>query len=386
MKKILSIIFILPCFGTLRSQTIEEGNRFIYYERYQSAENTFLRILNQDPTNSKAWLGLAITHIREVPAGGQAKRLPLPPQSIIGDPYYKVAYGSILLQRNNPRAENYFNDALSTTREKNPDILSSIAEAHIQAKNGDVNYAINLLNKAIKKDKNNPALYTLLGDAYRRQINGAEAFKAYQQALEKNEKYAAAYHKIGEIFLTQKNKDLYVNYFHKAIAADSNYAPSYYELYFYEFNLHPEKALEYYKSYVKKSDHSIENEYDLADLFYLNKQYDVAIDKAKNIVYAEGENAQPRIYKMIGYSFAANGDTAAAVDYMKKYFDNQTDSGVIAKDFLSMGEFYDALGGNDSLASVYLKKGVALEKDTVLRLQAMDNRSIWISRRLRSQY
>jgi tetratricopeptide (TPR) repeat protein len=364
MKKIFSILSLLLFFDIMQAQSVDEGYRYLYYERNHSAEKTFLQIINQNPANTKAWLGLSSAYMQEMSTADSAHRLPIAPQSIIGDPYYLTAYGTILLQRNNPDAANYFKEALSKTREKDAVILAAIAEAHINAKNGDPNYAIELLRKAIKRDKHDPALYVLLGDAERKRLNGSEAFKAYSKAIDQNEKYAAAYHRIGKIFLTQKNPGMYVDYFKKAIAADSNYAPAFYELYFYEFNLHPQKALEYYKSYVKKSDHTIENEYDLADLLYLDKQFDAAIGRAKAIIQSEGENVEARMYKMIAYSYAAKMDTSNAIEFMKQYFGHQEDSGLIAKDYLSMAQFYSAEDGEDSVASVYLEKAVALETDS----------------------
>ena len=85
--------------------------------------------------------------------------------------------------------------------------------------------------------------------------------------MDKNEKYAAAYHKIGEIFLTQKNSEIYLENFNKAVAGDANYAPSLYKLYAYEFYHDASKAMNYYKDYLTKSDPTLQNEYDIADLY-----------------------------------------------------------------------------------------------------------------------
>ena len=177
----------------------------------------------------------------------------------------------LLQEGKKTEASGFFNDAIKDTKEKDAAILAAVADAQIQSKTGDANYAIDLLNKAIKRDKKNASLYVLLGDAYMKSSNGSEAFKAYQQATEIDDKYASAYHKLAEIFVTQKNPEMYVSYFQKAIAADPNYAPSIYRLYVYEFNRDPAKAMEYYKEYQSKSDASVENQYDLADLFISTK-------------------------------------------------------------------------------------------------------------------
>src|SRR4029078_8666660 len=104
--------------------------------------------------------------------------------------------------------------------------------------------------------------------------------------------------------------------------------------------------------------------YDLADLFFINKQYSQAIQKADAIVKREGEKVQPRIYKMISYSYTEQKDSAKAFDYMQHYFAREADSNKVAKDYLLMGNLYASVKGNDSLAFNYFDKAVALEKDS----------------------
>lgn len=365
MKRIFFLLALNLGYIMLPAQSLEQATQHLYYERYESAENSFHQVLSNDPENAQAWAGLAQAYVLQSELDKLADSIKLAPPSIQSEPYYKVAQGSILLQQNKiTAANNYFQQALDDTKEKNAGILSAIAEAHILADSGNANYAIGLIKKAIKKDKKNASLYVQLGDAYRKLNNGTEGFKAYQQAINKNDKYAEAYHKIGEIFLTQKNAELYTQYFDKALAADPDYAPSLYKLYAHEFYRDPVKAMKYYKQYVAKSDASIQNQYDLADLLYLNKQYEEAIAKANNLIKVEGENLKPRIYKLIGYSYAGQSDSANAINYMQKYFSNEADSNFISKDYTSMGDFYLSQPGQDSLAIVYYKKALDLEQDS----------------------
>lgn len=365
MKRITLLFSSISCAFALYAQSVDDGVQQMYYQRYQSAENTFHQILQQDPNNATAWYYLEKDYLFEDKLNKASDTIQLAPATIKNDPWYKVAYGTVLLQQGKKEeATGSFNDAIKDTREKNAGILSSVAEANITSKSGDINYAIDLLNKAIKRDKKNAALYVLLGDAYLKTSNGSEAFKAYQKATEVNDKYAQAYHKLGEIFVSQKNPEMYLGYFQKAIAADPNYAPSLYRLYVYEFNRNPAKAMEYYNQYMAKSDASIENEYDLADLYFINKQYANAIQKADAIVKAEGEKVQPRLYKLISYSYAEQKDSAKAFDYMQNYFAKAADSNTVAKDYLLMGDLYASVKQDDSLAFTYYDKAVALEKDS----------------------
>ena len=245
MRQIFFLLVLNLGYVVLHAQSLEQGNQHLYYERYESAENSFHQVLNSDPNNAEAWVGLTQAYVLQNELDKLVDSIKLAPSSVQSEPFYKVAQGAVLLQQNNAGGANgYFKQALDDTKEKDARILSAIAEAHINAKSGDANYAIELLNKAIKRDKKNASLYIQLGDAYRKLNNGTEAFKAYQQAIDKNDKYAEAYHKIGEIFLTQKNAELYMEYFNKALAADPDYVPSLYQLYVYEFYHNPGKAME----------------------------------------------------------------------------------------------------------------------------------------------
>lgn len=364
MKKIFFLPLILFAFVFASAQSFDEANEKLYYERYHSAETIFHKMLKQDPANARAWYGLTRSYVEQDDLSMAADSLMVAPVTIHSDPYYKVARGMILLQQNKSTEANaLFNDALEQTKYKDESVLAAVASAHIQARNGNGNYAVELLNKAIKRAKNDPALYVLLGNAYRKLVNGTESYKAYTKAIEKNKNYAAAYHRIGEIFKTQNNPAIYLDYFKKAINADTAYGPALYSLYLYEFYHNPAQASNYYQRYLANTDVSIQNEYDMADLLFLNKQFTTTIQKAEKIVQIEGDKAHPRLYKMIGYSYAENKDTTNAIEYMERYFEIAHDTMKIARDYVTLGEFY-AAGENDSLASIFLAKAVTLEKDT----------------------
>lgn len=365
MKKKFVLAGMLFCFTTLHAQLLKQGNRQFYYERYQSAENTFRTITEQQPDNAAAWLGFVRACLLQDEITEAAAALRKAPPSVKDETFYQVAYGAVLLSENKKdSAAVLFNHVVDQTRGKDADVLAAIAQVNINAKNGDAQYAVDLLNKAIKRDKRNAQLYVLLGDAYRNLNNGSEAYKAYHTAIEKDGNLAAAYHKTGEIFLSQKNPGVYLDYFSKAIAADPHYAPSFYKLYSYTFYHDASKAKEYYKHYLANADTTIQNQYDLADLMYLNKEYNKAIQKASVLLMMQGAKAQPRLYKLLGYSYAELKDTAQAIAFMKQYLDKEADSSIISKDYAALAMFYLATDGADSLATQYYTKAIDLEKDS----------------------
>jgi tetratricopeptide (TPR) repeat protein len=364
MKKIVLPVLFMLSYTAVAGQTIDEGRSHYYYERYQSAEDHFQKLTQQQASNAEAWYWLTASHLRQNETQQAYDNLQKAPQEVKNQPFYHVAQGATLLAMNKPQdAANHFNMALDQTKEKDPAILAAVANAHIEIKQGDANYAIQLLERAIKRDKRDANLNVLLGNAYRKLDNGTEAYKAYQEALQKNERLAAAYYQLGNIFVTQKNADVYLDYFDKALKADPAYAPVYYRLYMHHFYTDANKAYDYFKKYAALTDKTVENEYALADLLYLRKQYSDAIAKADALINKEGEKVQPRMYKLLAYSYQGMKDSVKAIEHMQTYFAKEADSNHIAKDFETMADLLLTTGQTDS-AITYYELAASKEKDS----------------------
>jgi tetratricopeptide (TPR) repeat protein len=353
----------------LMGQDLEKIKRNIYYERYLKAETMLNDVLSNSSNNAELWYLLIKTQILNKQIDSAATTLNNVPAAVANEPFLKIARGFILLHQDKPGADELFKQALDDTKRKNVGIREEIAFANIHAKGGNAGYALQVLNSLRKKDKKSAQWYILTGDAYRKMNNGNEAYKRYQQALQSDERYAKAYYRLGQIFSTQKNNNVYVQYFEKAVHADPEYDPALYELYLYQFYHDPAKAMSYYTKYLEHRQVTIENQYDLVDLLYLNKEYEDALTKARYIVRVEKDSIQPRIYKLFAYSYAGLKDTAEAVEYMNKYFASAPDSSLILEDFKSMASFLNSTG-NDKLGYDYLTRGVshAAISDTTSRL------------------
>ena len=50
----LLVLFALLLSNTMKAQTLEEGKKFMYYERYQSAKNIFQKLVEVAPVNLEA--------------------------------------------------------------------------------------------------------------------------------------------------------------------------------------------------------------------------------------------------------------------------------------------------------------------------------------------
>jgi tetratricopeptide (TPR) repeat protein len=367
MKKVLMISSGLLLFTFAEAQSIDEAKKQIYYERYGSAANTLHNIIQKEPSNATAWYLLADAYTQLDKVDKLKDSLALAPAGVAEESFYQVAKGYLLLEQNNKdAAKQLFDAALDKTKEKNADILAAVAKAHIKAKAGDANYAIDLLNKAAKRDKRNPEIFALIGNAYRKLDNGTEAYKAYQNALAQDKNYAPALLELGKIFVTQKNTEMYMKFFNDALAADPEYAPTYYSLYIHHYVTDPAKALENFNKYVAKSDPNAKNEYLHTDLLYLNKQHEAAIAKAEQLL--QKDNSETRLYKLIAYSKLDMKDTASAIEYMQRYFNQSPDSNFVVKDFETMGLLYASATDKMDSATRYYEKAASMQTDSAALL------------------
>ena len=363
MKKITLLVCVIAISMTMKAQSLETGKQHYYYQRYQSAENFFQEQLKQQPGNAEAWLWLVKSFTAQKKNKLAAERFAQAPAGMEGDPYFMLVKGTVQLLNNKlAESKQSFDQAIDETKGKNATIMGLIAEAHIDADNGDANYALEVLDRAIKRDKNNAALYTLKGNYYRKMHNGSEAFRNFSYAVDKEKKHAEALYQLGRIFQTQKNESMYLDYFNQAVAADEKYAPALYELYRHYLYKEPTKAIEYFNRYSSLSDKTDMHEYAVADLMYLTKKYNEAIEKGKQLLTREG--VPPRIYKLVAYSYAELKDSAQALDFMQRYFVAGTDSDFIAKDYETTAELYQARGNSYDSVMAYYQKAVEATEDS----------------------
>ncbi|HZZ75744.1 MAG TPA: tetratricopeptide repeat protein, partial [Puia sp.] len=235
-KLCYSLLLTIACIGsTVTAQTLEQGKQFLYYERYVSAQNAFEKVLAANPNNIDAvyWLGQTMIHRRDTRDTAGARALYQKMLATNGNaPLLLVGMGHVeLLYGKTADARQRFETAISLTKEKDINVLNAVAYANIDAKAGDLNYAIQKLTTATQvKRFNDPVTYTLLGDAYRRQLDGGNAVINYQKALSVDPKYAEAQMKIGIVYLTQNNREFFLPAFESAVTIDPAYTPAYEQL------------------------------------------------------------------------------------------------------------------------------------------------------------
>jgi hypothetical protein len=222
------------------------------------------------------------------------------------------------------------------------------------------------------KKFNDANTYLLMGDAYRKLVDGGNAVQSYEKAFAIDPTLAAAKYSIGKIYLTQQNYSFFTKYMQDALAADANYAPALFELYVYYYERDVNAAIDNFAKYKAVTDVTPEMGYEERSIDYAARKYQSAIDKSKAAIAAEGDKADPRNYKLIGYSYAELKDTANAKSYMDQYFAKQKEEGFVPKDYSFYAQLLARTKGSEAQAFAQFDKAIALDTLRSSKLKMMD--------------
>lgn len=378
--KQLFLLSYFACLGNaLFAQGIDEGKKFLNYERYTSAQNVFSKLVTANPNDLEAvyWLGQSYIENSDNPDTTAAEALYQKTlQANPNAPLMIVGMGEIdLIEGKKEDARNKFEAAISIPKKKDvAEILAAVARANVDTKAGDPVYAIDKLNQAAAKDEKNVAVQVLLGDAYRKMIDGGNATKSYQNALVIDPKNARANFMIGRIYETQGygQESIYMKFYDAAIAADPNFAPVYYWLYNYYYQRDVNKSRDYLNKYIAVADPDSKNCYAEASLLYVSRLYQQAIAKSDECISSGGTKVFPNLYGLKAYSYDKMGDSINAKKYFEEFFSKINSDKIGPNDYATYGKVLlkiqdkDSMENikNDSLATVYVNKAVDL--DTLL--------------------
>lgn len=391
MKRSLSLAFVAMFFVQLLfAQSLEEGKKFMYYERYNSAKDVFEKLVTENPKNEDAayWLSQAYIGLENVAKAKEVLQAALQIKST--SPILLAGMGHVeLLENKTTDARNHFDMAINESKSKDIDVLHAVGRANAYTKAGDANYGIAQLQKATTVKKfNDASVFVTIGDAYRKLVDGGNAVLAFKNALTLDPKLAAAKHKEGLIYESQKNKEYFLPAFEEAVAMDPNYGPAHYSLYFYWYFRDVTKAEEYLNKYIAAIDSDPQNDYYRIDLKYASGQFTEAIAQSDALINKVGANViKPRIYRLKAYSYKSlaekalkEKDTATAVAQFanaKKsidvFFQKEKPEEIVPKDYELIGDVLAGTPGSQSQAYTYYEK--AMNADT-----SQDNKASYLQK------
>lgn len=374
------------------AQSIDEGKKFLYYEKYVSAKNVFQQLLSVNPNNEEAayWLGqtlIAPDEEKDI-EGAKAlyvKGLSANPNSAL----LNAGMGHVeLLEGKIQPARNHFETAISLSGGKSIDVLDAVgfANGDYDSKFGDAAYAIEKLTQAtnIKKFKDANVM-TNLGDAYRKLGDGGSSQRSYETALTMDPKYARAKFRIGRIYQSQglTQESIYLQYYNDAIALDPNYTPVYFYLHQYFYLTDVGKSAMYLDKYLQSKGSDETNACFLnAQMKFAQGLFADAFTLSENCI-ASSATPYPNLYGLKAYSAYKMGDSINAKTGFDMYFQKQNPAKIGSRDYETYAKVLLKFQGNEALAGVFIEKAVELDSTETGKVNLLKSiASIYESRKL----
>ena len=183
----------------------------------------FRKYLAVNPNNADAtyWLGQTYLDKDDNDAARQLYDKALAANG--NNPLIMVGKGHVLLlDKKIDEARQIFESALTVSRTKkgdDPAVLNAIGRANVDAKDGNLTYAVEKLEMALQRDPKNADIALNLGNAYRKKDpgqGGGKAYENYKLAAQINPNFAYPYVRIAKLFETQKQWDLVLGKFEQS--------------------------------------------------------------------------------------------------------------------------------------------------------------------------
>lgn len=382
MKKLLLIIVTVLFAGASFAQSIDEGKRFLYFEKFQSAKNVFQKLSSANPNDETAayYYGQSLIGLEDI-AGAKAfylQRLSANPNS----PLLLAGIGHVeLLEGKNADARNHFETAISLSGGKRIDVLNAVGAPNSdpEIKNGDAAYAIAKLRQATTiKGFKDPEVWANLGDAYRKASDGGSAIQSYDAALVLNPSYARAIYRKGRLYQTQGvgQEVLYTQLYNDAIAKDPAYAPVYSTLFNYYYETNVPRSAEYLEKWLAASDNDPKSCYYRASIKYAQGLFADAITQANECISTGGPTIYPNLYGVKALAYNRLGDSINAKSSYDEYFKKQLPEKIGAGDYSAYATILLKFPGNEQEAAMYVNKAIMLdstEANRVTYLKALGN-------------
>lgn len=383
-RKITVFAFLITALlfaGSAVAQSLEDGKKFMYYERFKSAKDVFQKLVAANPANEEAtyWLGQAEIGLENISAAKAVYQSKL--SAVPNSPLILAGIGHVeLLEGKTQDARNRFQTAISLSQGKSLAVLNAVgyANGNPDSKNGDAAYAVDILKQATQMKKmTDPEVWTNLGDAYRKLGEGGNAITSYNKALELNPNYVRAIYRSGSVYQSQgaSQEPLFMKYYNDAIAKDPKYAPVYATLWSYYYETNVSKSAEYLEKLLANSDDDPKACYYRASMKYAQGLFTEAIAKVDECLASGGTAPYAKVYGIKAYaldrlsdqSFKAK-DSVKGQEYLAKakesfdeYLKRQNPDQIGAGDYSRYALILLKFPGNEAKAVDLVNKAVALD-------------------------
>jgi TolA-binding protein len=370
MKKgIILSVALFWAFSSI-SQTLEQAQKMLYYERFKSATGMLDGLVKADAKNADAayWLGQAYLTMPKPDVAKAKAVFEQAMQNNAGNGLLTAAMGQMdLLENKTADAAAKF-AAATAAAGKDANILLAVARANIDAKTGNYPFAIETINKALTlKSVNKSTAYVLLGNAYRKLIDGGNADKNYRNALEADPKNALALVRLGKIYQTQRNDEVMLDNYNKSVEVDPAFAPGYLELYNHFSYRDVNRAKEYLDKYIANSDADCNTDLFAADYLFRSGKYAEAIARSGELANGNcGKEIGNRLKMLNAFCYERLGDSTNAKKNIDEFMQVEDPAKILGSDYEMAAKITAKFPGSEVKAIEYINK--AYETDSAGRL------------------
>lgn len=321
MKKIfIGFALMLLTLG-IKAQTIEEGVKYMENENFAAALNTFNSICKADPKAQLAYFYIGeVNYLMDNPVEAEKSyRKGLAVNSNCAE--CTVGLGKLELDKGNiAKAEEYFASALKMNK-KNAMIPTLIGDAYLYGKKPEGAKAVTYLSNARDMDTKNAKIWSHLGDAYRLIDDNGEAMTAYETAVEKDPTNAEAYISMARIWASAKQDSLAIQKLREAMRLSPNDARPIKDLYeLYIRNKQYSKVTPLLEKYVELTGSDVDAKVRLVKfLTFQAKDYERAIIEGEKILLTNPE--EYTLHRWLAWSYAELEKWKESYDHSVKLFD-----------------------------------------------------------------
>ncbi|RXK83189.1 tetratricopeptide repeat protein [Filimonas effusa] len=377
-KTALTLLALAFATGLTLAQSVDDGIKFLYYQKTKSAKEAFQKVVNDKPKDAYAiyWLGQAFLEDDDIAAAKALYQKAL--TDGVNEPWIWLGMGHVetLEHADINTVKQKFEQAITATtatkgkNKGNPDpaILTAIGRAFADgsSKTGDPQYAIDKLKKAVELDTKSPEPYIYMGICYLKLggDRGGEAVEAFREATVRVPNYAAGFFRIGYIYQSQNNTEAMNEWYGKAIAADPAYAPVYFAYFDFYKNRDVNAAKEFLDKYVQYADQDCKTDYFVADYLFRAGKYQESLDKGKAMESGPCKDF-PQVQVLYAYNYDRLGDSVAAETAMNKFLSVAPANIVTADHYVQAAKISARFPGKEDVAAGYLNKAIDLDTSKV---------------------
>lgn len=363
--KSLMVFLLLAAGPAAKAQSLDDGIKDLYYQKYETAKSDLQKVIAAAPTNDAAYYYLGLADLgsgnNDAAKADFAKGLQINPNSalnIVGTGRIDVIGGQY------DAAKQQFQQAFNVSEGKDFEVGRAMLEASAESPKADNIFTLDLMkqikdNKKNRKNDYGAPDYDAMGDAYLATPDGGgNAANQYLNAESADSKYAEAYDKLGDLYRDAHVDSLALPNWTQAISVDPNYVPTYYNLFWYYRFRNLDQAEQYLDKYMALTDDKVDAQVYEVDVLFSKKDFQGAITKANQIMGSLNKATQTRLYKLMAVSDNAMGDSLDAKKNMDIYFSRQDSNKLsIPFDYITYSEILSKLK-EDSLANIYVVKAV----------------------------